>query len=93
MSASVRRLRHGILQIGSVGVIVAGMAAIDDKVRGFLFDGLRGDLPIALRVPDLRVQHLSRMITDTIGLSPDAQFPLMVFGIFGIVLFVLMFRS
>jgi hypothetical protein len=82
-----------MLSVGSMGVVVTAMAAIDETVRVFLVRLIDGSLPIAIALPDLRIQHLTRMLTDAVGLPIASQSPLLVFTLVGVGLFVLMFRS
>jgi hypothetical protein len=82
-----------MLGVGSVSVLVGGMAALDETVRGALFGLFNGQLPIAISVPDLRIQDMPRMLTGALGLPTGAQLPFLGFGLVGVVLVVLMFRS
>ena len=82
-----------MLGVAGISVVVAGMAAIDTTVRGALVDLFDGRLPIATTVPDLRIHHVTRVVTDAVGLPSGSQFPLLGFGLAAIVLFVLMFRT
>ncbi len=88
-----KQLRDGVLGVGSIGAVVAGMAAIDGTVRGSLVGILRGEFPIALTMPDVRLQHIARMLTDTMGLPSGNLVPLVGFALAGVALFVLMFRT
>jgi hypothetical protein len=80
-----------MISIASLSVVVAGMAAIDKGVRVALVELLDGRLPFV--VPNLRIQHVTHTLTDTIGLPSGSQFPLVGFGLAALVLFVLMFRT
>jgi hypothetical protein len=98
MAATSRRLRDGILSAGCIGTIVAGMAAIDETIRGSLVGLFQGGLPNAavldeLSIPMLRAQHVVQMFSNSVGLSGGNHAVLMGFGLGTIVLFVLMLRS
>jgi hypothetical protein len=92
-ASAIARVRHGMISVGGVGVLVGGMAAIDDTVRGALVDIFNGRLPIAVTVPDMRIQDVPRMLTTVIGLPSGSQLPLLSFGVVGLVLVIFMFRS
>lgn len=91
--AATHRLQDRMLGVGSLGVVVTAMAAIDETVRMSLVRLFDGSLPIAVAMPDLRIQHLTRIVTDAAGLQIANQSPLLAFMLVGVVLFVLMFRS
>jgi hypothetical protein len=98
MAATGQRLRDGILSVGCIGTIVAGMAAIDETIRGSLVALFQGGLPNVavlneLSLPTLRAQKVVQMFSNSVGLSGGNHVVLMGFGFGTIVLFVLMLRS
>lgn len=90
-ASATRRFRDGMLSVAGLSVVVAGMAAIDKTFRGALVELVDGRLPFT--VPDLRLQHVTRTFTDTIGLPGGSHVPLLGFGLAAVVLFVLMIRT
>jgi hypothetical protein len=86
------RVRDGIVGAASIGTIVAGMAAIDKTFCESLVGITRGELPIALTLSDLHLQHITQLLTNAVGLSGFNFLPLMSFLLAALVLFVLMFR-
>jgi hypothetical protein len=92
-ACATHRLQDRMLSVGSMGVVVTAMAAIDETVRMSLVRFFDGSFPIAVAMPDLRIQHLGRMLTDLTGLPFASQSPMLVFALVGFGLFVLMFRS
>jgi hypothetical protein len=98
MAATSQRLRGGILSVGSIGALVAGMAMIDETIRGFLAGILQGRLPNAtflneITAPMLRAQRFAQVFSNSAGLSVGNQFLLVGFALGSVVLVVLMFRS
>lgn len=82
-----------MLSAASLASVVTGIAIVDDTCRRYLLNALHGDFPSAPALPDLRLLHLTRTIGDALGLPIGSQGPLMIFAAFGIVLFVMLFRS
>jgi hypothetical protein len=71
-----------------LGVLLAGVAAIDDTCRRYIFDALRGDLPAVL--PGVRVHALTAQVIDVL---PAGNPSLLLFGAVAVVLGVVMFKS
>ena len=94
MPASIgRKVRDTMIGAGGVGATVAGMAAVNDVFRKYLVDAMvNGQLPFAVKLPDFHIEHLNRLIGDTLSVPIGAQPPLMVFFVSGVVLFLFMFR-
>lgn len=87
-----RRLRDGVLGISGIGMLVTGMAAIDDTFRVQLASVLSGDFVAMLpSLPDLRAGYFTRIVQNTmLSLGLDAS--VVVFAAIGLVLFLFMFR-
>ncbi len=94
MATAIRkRLSNGLLGASGVVAIVSGMAAIDETVRRTLTEMMHGQYSFALTLPDLRLQHLLRVVSDATGFSSGSQGPIAIFVALGLVLFVLMFKT
>ena len=92
-ATATRRLHDGMLSIGSLSVVVGAIAAIDESVRRHLVHLVDGSYSAAITMPDLRIHHITRLVTDTVGLPMGTESPLLVFVLVAAALFVLMFRS
>jgi hypothetical protein len=89
MAASAgARLRNGCLSVGSLGVVIAGLLAIDDTCRRFALDALHGQLPDA--VLGFRLHHITAQVA---AIVPADNAGMLVFAGTAFVLFVAMFRS
>jgi len=44
-TSTARRLQDWFLAFSGLGMVVSGMAAIDETARGYLFNALHGDVP------------------------------------------------
>lgn len=98
MAATSWRLRDGLLSVGSIGAVVAGMAAIDERIRGPLVGILQGRFPNGvflneLTVPMLQVRRFAQLFSNNVGLSTGNHLMLVGVALGSVVLFVLMFRS
>jgi hypothetical protein len=88
MGSSIgRRLQAWFLSGCSVGVVMAGLAAINDTCRQYIFGALHGEVPDVL--PVVRVQAVTRQIVNFLPMDHTA---LMVFGAVALVLTVIMFK-
>lgn len=91
MSATVRRnWTDGAVSLGSIGLVVAGMALIDEHVRQYLIGFAHGDFQVAGSIPEVSVHHMIGTVTDLIGRD---HMELAAYGFAGAVLFVMMFKT
>ena len=94
MATAVKRtLSNGLLSAGSSAALVGGMAVIDETFRRTLTDVLHGQYSFAVAIPDLRLQHVMRVVSETTGFSSPSQGPIALFVALGLVLFLLMFKT
>jgi hypothetical protein len=84
-----RRLRDGAMSAASVGVVVAGMAAIDETTNGYVARVINGDFQMSTLMPNLRVHRIMQTVTD----FGEANAPMVLFAGVAAVLFVLMFKT
>jgi hypothetical protein len=84
-----RRLFDGMTSMASLGVVVAGMAVMDEMTRGYLVRIVEGDFRMSALMPNVRVHKIMEMVTD-VGQENAA---LVVFAGVAAGLFVLMFRT
>ncbi len=81
------RLRDGFITMSGVGLIAAGMAAVDETSRQYIFDALHGDFPA---LPAwMRFHSIAKFVSDAL---PVANTPFVAFAIVAFVLVVFMFR-
>ena len=78
MAATRQRLRDGILGVGCIGTIGAGVAAIDETIRGSLVDLFQGGLRNAaflneLSTPMLLAQLVVQMFSSSVGLRTKGR--------------------
>lgn len=91
MPATVRRnWTDGAVSLSSIGLVVAGMALIDENVRRYLVSFAHGDFQIAGSMPDVSVHRMIGSVTDLIGRD---HMELAAYGFAGAVLFVMMFKT
>lgn len=88
-ATSNRRILDFLTAFGSFGVVVAGVAMMDERTRRFLVRAAQGDFQMPFTVPDLRVQAMIRMGTDFVGRD---HMEIAVFVVAGFVLFLMMFK-
>jgi hypothetical protein len=81
-----------MLSLASLTVVIGGMAAINENARNAIGQMLAGKSPIAVRIPDLRVVHLSRF-SDVLGLPSGTETAIVGFVAAAFILFLLMFRT
>jgi hypothetical protein len=90
MARSVKRLLlDGTMGVTSVGVVLAGMAAIDETTRGYFDRVIGGDVQMFALLPNLRVHRIIQTVTD----FGEANAPMVLFAGVAAVLFVLMFKT
>ena len=81
-----------MISVASLGVVVGGVAVINENARHAIGEMLTGRSPIAVRLPDLRLMHLSRF-SDALGLPAGTETALAGFAFAALILFILMFRT
>ena len=83
-----RRFQDACIGMFSIGLLLAGIAAIDETCRRYVVDALHGDLPAV--VPGVRVHALTAHVMDVL---PSGNPSLLLFGAVAVVLGVVMFKS
>jgi hypothetical protein len=86
------RITEGVLSVGSIGVLVAAMAAIDETFRGQLLGMLNGESSTQLALAGVGLQRATRMVMETVGDYRAVHSPLMFFVLAAGALFLLMLR-
>ena len=87
------RLGNGILSVGSLSALVAAMAATDDTFRGFLAGILTAEPSSARASASASVQHMTRVVTETLALQTAGHGSLVVFALAAGALILLMLRT
>jgi hypothetical protein len=87
------RFADGMMAAGSATLLVAGLAAVDTRVRDFMTGFLRGDSLHSLAQGFERSQRWAHGLMDTAGYSTVGYEPLVMFAIVGLVFLVLMMKS
>jgi hypothetical protein len=86
-TSMARRLQDWLIAASGLGVVVSGMAAIDETTRGYVFNALRGDLPT---IPTAyRFHTIAAHVAEVFPIT-DSSF--VAFGVVAFVLVVIMFR-
>ena len=87
MASTTRRLQDWSLTFFGLGVVVSGMAAIDETSRQYLFNALHGEFP---PVPAaLRYHAIAGHVAE---LFPVVDSSFVAFGVVALVLMIVMFR-
>ena len=86
------RFTDALLGVGSLGTLVAAMAAIDETVRGQLVSALSGDFSNNLTLAGASLQRTAHMVMETVGTDTAGQSPLVFFVLAAIALLLLMLR-
>ena len=79
--------------MGSGGVLVGGVAVLDDTVRGRLIGIVSGDLLTELSMAGMPLHRAVRTVTEMVGYQTTQNGTLTVFAVAALVLFVLTFRT
>jgi hypothetical protein len=93
MPRSRHRLVDGTVAATSACVLFAGMAAMNDDVRGHIVNVLNGDHSGQLSMLGLRANTLAGPLVKMAVDSWSAHTPLVVFGLASIVLVAFMLRT
>ena len=86
------RFTSGLLSVGSFGVLVVALAAIDDTFRDQLVAFLSGDPSSNLALAGTDAQRLAQMVIGTVGDYGSAHTPMVVFALVAVGLLLLMLR-
>ena len=91
---AVRRNRFadGMMAAGSATLLVAGLAAVDTRVRDLITSFLRGDPLRSISMGIERSQHVAHSVMETLGYQSVGYEPLIMFAIVGLVFLVLMIK-
>ena len=74
------------------GIVVASVAAIDDRVRFLIAEALATDPATALTLASVRGHAVMQSAVDTLGLQNPQHAPLTLFGLAALGLTLLIFR-
>jgi hypothetical protein len=86
-TSTARRLQDWFIAFSGLGLVVSGMAAIDETAREYLFNALRGDFPT---IPTaFRFHTIAAHVTEVFPVT-DSSF--VAFGLVALVLMVIVFR-
>jgi hypothetical protein len=78
---------------GSATLLVAGLAALDTRVRDLIAGFLRGDPIRSIAVGIEQSRRFAHNAMDTVGYQSLGYEPLIIFAIVGLVFLVLMMKS
>jgi hypothetical protein len=88
-----RRFADAIAATGSVCVVVAGISAIDDDVRGFLVNVFTGDRVGDVEMISNRVYSGVGLVFPAVGNYYSAHTPLVLFALAALALVTFMLRT
>jgi hypothetical protein len=88
-TTSNRRVLDFLTAFGGFGVVVAGVAMMDERARRFLAQAARGDFQVPVGMPDLQVHSWMRMGADMIGRD---HMEIAIFAVASFVLFLFAFK-
>ena len=93
--ASVRgnRLVDSLMAAGAACVLVAGLAAMDGRVRDGLASVLTANPTSVVSSAGLHSTQLARTVAGAVSLSGDGYTPLVMFAVVGAVFLLLMLKS
>ena len=87
MAASARRFQDWFITFFGLGLVISGMAAMDETSRQYVFNALHGDFPT---IPTAyRFHTIARHVAE---LLPVGDTSFVAFGVVALVLVVVMFR-
>jgi hypothetical protein len=92
IAARRSRFADGMVAAGSATLLVAGVAALDTRVRDLITGFLQGDPLRSISVGIARSQRLAHSLADSIGYQSLGYEPLIMFALVGIVFLVLMLK-
>ena len=86
-TSAARRIQDWFLTFSGLGMVVSGMAAIDETARGYLFNALHGELPT---VPTaFRFHTIAGHVAEIFPVT-DSSF--IALGVVAFLLVIFMFR-
>ena len=88
-----RRAAEVILSVSTLCLLVAGMALINDEVRGHLVNAVVGDRAAEMATIAAPADHLVRFVVTTFRSAQGSDGTLLAFGVAAIALFGFMFRT
>lgn len=93
--ANVRgnRFVDSIMAAGAACLLIAGLAAIDGRIRDGLTSFFAADPTTALSSAGMRSTQLARSVAGVVSMSGDGYTPLAMFAVVGAVFLVLMLKS
>ena len=86
------KFADGMVAAGSATLLVAGVAALDTRVRDLITGFLQGDPLRSISVGLARSQRLAHSAMDTIGFQSLGYEPLIAFALVGLLFLVLMMK-
>jgi len=89
----LNRLAERVMVMGGGGVLVGGVAALDDTVRGRLVGVVTGDMLTELSMAGMRMHRGVRTVAEMVGYQTTEHGSLTLFAVAALVLFVLTFRT
>jgi ABC-type uncharacterized transport system permease subunit len=92
IAARRSRFADGMMAAGSAALLVAGLAAVDTRVRDLITGFLQGDPLRSISVGIMRSQRLAHSVMDTVGYQSLGYEPLIAFALVGILFLVLMLK-
>jgi hypothetical protein len=93
IAARRSRFADGMVAAGSATLLVAGLAALDTRVRDLIAGFLRGDPIRSISVGIEQSRRFAHSVMDTVGYQSLGYEPLIIFAIVGLVFLVLMMKS
>jgi len=93
--ANVRgnRFLDGVVTAGGACVLLAGLAAIDGRVRDGMTNLLATDPTSYLSSASVRSTHLARTVFGAVSAPGDGYTPLAMFAVVGLIFLLLMLKS
>lgn len=92
IAARRSKFADGMVAAGSATLLVAGVAALDTRVRDLITGFLQGDPLRSMSVGLARSQRLAHSVMDTIGFQSLGYEPLIAFALVGLLFLVLMMK-
>jgi hypothetical protein len=86
-TSTAKRLQDCFITFSGLGLVLSGLAAIDETARQYLFNALRGDFPA---VPTAFRFHT--IATHVAEVFPVTDSSFVAFGLVALVLMVVVFR-
>jgi len=92
IAARRSRFADGMVAAGSAALLVAGLAALDTRVRDLITGFLQGDPLGSISLGLARSQRVAHSVMETIGFQSLGYEPLIMFALVGLVFLVLMLK-